>query len=210
VEFDAEDTWKDVKAEIGEVNVAALPGEPLLHMDYVAVRRCKALLRQGRKYIRFFPGDGREEEATTILLLAGKYLGTVTNERSVREEAHASRVSEDGVLAVTKQLRTWLDGHTPLVMAIQATFFQMFYSGHLEETRGEVFLFRATDQQMYSAVQPGNFDVARLMDRESRPTVLLEKFSRGKWQGRVAFFEPSKEEAVDVLRDFSMPSRAVN
>lgn len=76
MEFEARDRWEDVKTQIGRVDLKAAPGEPLLHMDYIAGRRCKSLLIQGRKYVRFFPGEEREEEATAILLLAGKYVGS--------------------------------------------------------------------------------------------------------------------------------------
>jgi hypothetical protein len=209
LEFESGDAWDDVKNKIGKVNPRAASGEMLLGMDYVAGRRCKTQLANGRKYVRFFPGAEREDEATGILLLAGRYLGELTSERRIRERAGPS-APDDGAPAVEKQLRAWLGNRTPLIMTVQTTFFQLFWSGHLELAEGGVFIFRAEAEGMYGGVQPSNFDVVRLKDSESKPTVLLEKFSRGVWQGRMAFFEAGSAGTLETFNDLPVPSTAVN
>jgi hypothetical protein len=83
-------TWSDVRLKA--LSKFSHSRKCLLQMDYVAGRRCKTTLVMGRKYLRFWPGDGRESQAGTIYLLATKYLMKRQMERVVSAPLATDRV----------------------------------------------------------------------------------------------------------------------
>ncbi|HVO80141.1 MAG TPA: hypothetical protein VMT28_05390 [Terriglobales bacterium] len=77
--FDPATQWRDVEREVMNKRYA---GDPscVLEMDYVAGRRCKTTIVRGRKYLKVYPGEGREEQIETMYLLATKHLAQKVEE----------------------------------------------------------------------------------------------------------------------------------
>ena len=72
--YDSQTQWRDVKSEALKLQYSTADPNCLLQMDYVAGRRCKTMIHQGRKHLTIYPGDDREQELETMYLLASRYL----------------------------------------------------------------------------------------------------------------------------------------
>jgi hypothetical protein len=208
--YEANDRWEDVRHEVREFNPRARPSESLLAMDYVAGRRCKTQLILGRKYVKFYPGEGREEDTTTVLALAAKYMHQAQAEREVENEIRKSRSLGGGLARAIKQFEAWQRKKTPVLMIIQGPYFVLSFPGFFAERSGESFMFQCVGQSAFSPVFPSSFETVEVEEDKGQRAILMEKFQAGKWQGRLQFLEIPKGKPMKLSNIVPMPSSAIH